>query len=227
MTSIVQTVGELELELEADARRTWTRWDEIRRGPMRAYVLAELAASRHSATREYAALAALLGPAWYPVQTDHPFPAWRRDVVGEAPEVLIELALSAVVAACDTDHDLSALPRSGVLLVYPTLLADFLVAFDREHTGDRLAGGASGRRRVRRPQRHRPAREAHGLRRRARPRPASRRGDRHRRRLDLRMGRQDGLLDPEVPREPEGHVTPGGACRRRSHSRDSGRRTNP
>lgn len=140
--SVHALVGHLERDLEATATRTMLRWDGVRQGPMREYVARELAAALHSPDPDYGALAALLGADWYPVQSGHPFPGWRRDIPGEPHEVLLELRPAAVfVAARGTGLDLSTLPERGVLLVHPTLLADFLVAFDLTHTVERLADG--------------------------------------------------------------------------------------
>jgi len=144
MSSLMHEIARLDQDLFEGANRTSCAWDRLRAGSMREFVLERLRASPGVSD---------LGREWYPIQPDHPFPGWCRKVPGEEVrrcrdrlppggrslvstmvwepllEVMVELRVGDL------------LPGRDVVLVHPTLLLDYLVAFELTHQTDRLAGG--------------------------------------------------------------------------------------
>lgn len=126
-----QQAGQLENELWLSATATSQRWETIRHGEMQAFVMERLKAAvpwepltNTNSDQVYWVIRDMLGPEWYPTNSDHPFPCWCRDMPEGPKEILIELW-----------SDL------GLVLVHPTLLADYLVAFDRTHLVEGLCEG--------------------------------------------------------------------------------------
>lgn len=142
--TIPQELAQIETDLLRSSLQSHQRWEAVRTGAMRDYVLEQL---------RLAPIVADLGPEWYPICPDHPFPCWRREVEGEEVQRLRNRLLPGGRALCATMvweplhevlielHVGDLVPDRGVVLIHPTLFADYLVAFDRTSEVERLAEG--------------------------------------------------------------------------------------
>jgi len=144
ISELLQELAQIDADLQRASLATHARWETLRTGAMRTYVLEQL--------RE-AAVESDLTAEWYPICPDHPYPCWRREVAGEHVQRLREVLFPGARSLSGTlvweplyevlvelnVNDL--LPGRGVVLIHPTLFADYLVAFGLTCNVERLAHG--------------------------------------------------------------------------------------